>query len=46
MSWEDFVQTRIMDPLHMDHTAPSYQRLKDYSVVADAQSPVDGHVPL
>ncbi len=44
MSWEDFVQTRIMDPLHMDRTAPSYQRLKDYSDVADAHSPVDGHV--
>jgi CubicO group peptidase (beta-lactamase class C family) len=44
MSWEDFVQTRILDPLHMDHTAPSYQRLKDYSDVADAHDPVDGKV--
>ncbi len=44
MSWEDFVQTRIMDPLNMEHTAPSYQRLKDYSDVADAHAPVDGHV--
>jgi CubicO group peptidase (beta-lactamase class C family) len=44
MSWEDFVQTRILDPLHMDYTAPSYQRLKDYSDVADAHDPVDGKV--
>jgi len=44
MSWEQFVLTHIMQPLHMDHTAPSYQLLKDYSDVADAHAPVDGHV--
>jgi CubicO group peptidase (beta-lactamase class C family) len=44
MSWEDFVQTRIMDPLQMDHSSPSYQRLKDYSDVADAHAPVDGKI--
>src|SRR5450631_2918066 len=44
MSWEDFIQTRIMKPLHMDHSAPSYQRLKDRSDVIDAHAPVDGKV--
>ena len=44
MSWEAFVQTRILTPLHMEHTAPSYQLLKDRSDVADAHSPVDGKV--
>jgi CubicO group peptidase (beta-lactamase class C family) len=44
MSWEDFVKTRIMEPLQMDHTAPSYQLIRDYSDVADAHAPVDGKV--
>jgi CubicO group peptidase (beta-lactamase class C family) len=44
MSWEDFIQTRIMDPLGMVHSAPSYQRLKDHSNEVDAHSSVDGKV--
>ena len=44
MSWEDFIETRIMKPLHMDHSSASYQRLKDRSNVIDAHSPVDGKV--
>jgi CubicO group peptidase (beta-lactamase class C family) len=44
MPWEDFIQTRILTPLGMDHSAPSYQRLKDYSNVVDAHAPVDGKV--
>jgi CubicO group peptidase (beta-lactamase class C family) len=44
MPWEDFIQTRIMTPLGMDHSAPSYQRLKDYSNVVDAHAPVNGKV--
>jgi len=44
MSWEDFIQTRIMDPLGMSNSAPSYQRLKDHANVVDAHSPVDGKV--
>jgi len=44
MSWEDFIQTRIMTPLGMDHSSPSYQRIKDYSDVVDAHAPVDGKV--
>jgi len=44
MSWEDFVETRIMQPLKMDHSATAYQRIKNYSNVADAHAPVDGKV--
>ncbi|TWJ04321.1 CubicO group peptidase (beta-lactamase class C family) [Mucilaginibacter frigoritolerans] len=44
MSWEDFVETRIMKPLHMDNSVAAYQRLKDHSNVVDAHSPVDGKV--
>jgi len=44
MSWEEFVETRIMKPLQMDHSAAAYQRIKDYSNVVDAHSPVDGKV--
>jgi CubicO group peptidase (beta-lactamase class C family) len=44
MSWEDFVQKRIMDPLHMDESAPSFSRLKNRSDVADAHAPVNGKV--
>jgi CubicO group peptidase (beta-lactamase class C family) len=34
ISWEQFVQTRIMIPLQMNNTYPSVQRLKDYPNVA------------
>eukprot|EP01037_Dinobryon_pediforme_P003740 gene3740-3786_t len=44
MSWEDFIQTRILNPLQMEHSAPSYQRLKDYTDVVDAHAPVNGKV--
>jgi CubicO group peptidase (beta-lactamase class C family) len=44
MSWEDFIETRIMKPLQMDHSAAAYQRIKDYSNVVDAHAPVDGKV--
>ncbi len=44
MSWEDFVEGRIMKPLEMNYSSASYQRIKDYSDVVDAHSPVDGKV--
>jgi len=44
MTWEDFIETRIMKPLDMDHSAAAYQRIKDYSNVVDAHAPVDGKV--
>lgn len=44
MSWEEFVETHIMQPLQMYHSAAAYQRIKDYSNVVDAHAPVDGKV--
>ncbi|MGH2648818.1 MAG: serine hydrolase [Ginsengibacter sp.] len=46
MSWEDFIQKRILDPLNMSSTAPSYNRLKDKSNVIDPHAPVDGVVQV
>jgi CubicO group peptidase (beta-lactamase class C family) len=42
MSWEEFVEERIMQPLGMDHSAASINRLKDRSNIIDAHVPVDG----
>lgn len=42
MSWEDFVETRIMKPLKMDHSAASFTRLRDTSNVIDPHVPTDG----
>ena len=41
-SWENFVETRIMQPLGMTGSAASFQRLKDRSNIIDAHVPVDG----
>lgn len=42
VSWEEFVETRIMQPLGMTNSAASYNRLKDYSNVIDPHVPVNG----
>ena len=44
MSWEDFIQTKIMDPLQMTESAPNYDLLKDKNNVIDAHAPVNGKV--
>lgn len=44
MSWEQFIETRIMQPLSMAQSSASYQRLKDRSNVVDAHAPVNGRV--
>jgi CubicO group peptidase (beta-lactamase class C family) len=44
MSWEDFIEKRIMQPLNMTGSAASYNRLKDKSNVIDPHAPVDGVV--
>ena len=44
MSWESFVETRIMQPLNMLNSAASFTRLKDKSNVIDAHAPVNGKV--
>ena len=44
MSWEDFVEKRIMQPLGMTKTAASISRLKDKSNIITPHAPVDGKI--
>lgn len=44
MSWEDFVETRIMKPLAMTNSRAAYQRISGNSNYVDAHAPVDGKV--
>jgi len=46
MSWEDFIETRIMKPLNMTCSSASYKRLKDYSNVIDPHVPVNGVITV
>ncbi|MGH2647133.1 MAG: serine hydrolase, partial [Ginsengibacter sp.] len=46
MSWEEFIQKRILDPLGMSGTAPSYNLLKNKTNVIDPHAPVDGVVKV
>jgi CubicO group peptidase (beta-lactamase class C family) len=46
MSWEDFVQTRILQPLGMTGSATSFVRLKDTSDIIDAHAVVNGKVQV
>ena len=44
MSWEDFIQKKMFDPLGMTYSAPSYNLLKNKTNVIDPHAPVDGVV--
>jgi CubicO group peptidase (beta-lactamase class C family) len=46
ISWEDFIETRIMQPLNMTSSAAAYSRLKDKSNVIDPHAPVNGVVQV
>jgi CubicO group peptidase (beta-lactamase class C family) len=46
MSWEDFIETRIMRPLNMTGSAASFSRVKDKSNVIDPHAPVNGIVQV
>ncbi len=46
MSWEDFIETRIMKPLNMTSSAAAFSRLKDKSNVIDPHAPVNGVVQV
>ncbi|MCX6223417.1 MAG: serine hydrolase [Bacteroidia bacterium] len=46
MSWEDFIQKHILEPLNMKETAPSFVRLKDTSDVIAAHGMVNGKVQV
>ena len=44
MSWEDFIENRMMKPLKMTKSAASISRLKDKSNKVDPHAPVNGVV--
>ena len=46
MSYEDFIEKRIMEPLQMKGSAASYSRLKDKSNVIDPHVPVNGSLKV
>ncbi len=46
MSWETFVETRIMQPLEMKHSAASINRLADTTNIIDAHVEVDGRLQV
>ncbi|HZX58817.1 MAG TPA: serine hydrolase [Mucilaginibacter sp.] len=46
MSWEDFIETRIMKPLGMTDSRASFQRIKGNSNYVDAHAPVNGTVKV
>ncbi len=46
MSWEEFIQKRILDPLEMKESAPSFVLLKDTSNIIAAHAAVNGKVQV
>ncbi len=46
MSWEEFIETRIMRPLEMTGSAAAYSRLKNKSNVIDPHVPINGKVQV
>jgi CubicO group peptidase (beta-lactamase class C family) len=46
MSWEEFVENRIMKPLGMNHSAGSFNRLKDKSNIAAPHAVVEGEIQV
>jgi CubicO group peptidase (beta-lactamase class C family) len=42
MSWEDFIDKRIIQPLGMTHSASTWDRLRDTSDVIDGHARIDG----
>jgi hypothetical protein len=46
MSWEEFVETRIMKPLDMTGSSASFKGLRERSNIIDAHVPVDGSLQV
>jgi len=46
MSWEDFIEKKILQPLGMTHSAASYDRLHDTSDIIDGHADVEGKVQV
>jgi len=44
ISWEEFVETRILKPVGMQKSATSFDRLKDTSDIIDGHAEVEGRV--
>lgn len=45
-SWQEFIETRIMQPLQMNESAANFYRLKDTANVAAPHAPVNGKVQV
>ncbi|RZJ64505.1 MAG: serine hydrolase [Flavobacterium sp.] len=46
LSWNDFVEQRIMSPIGMKNSASSFYRLKDTTNVIDPHVPIDGKLKI
>lgn len=46
ISWEEFIETRIMKPLNMKESAAGFSRLADKTNVIDPHAPVNGKVKV
>lgn len=46
ISWDEFVKTRILNPLNMNESATAFNRLTDKSNVIDPHAPVNGKVQV
>jgi CubicO group peptidase (beta-lactamase class C family) len=46
MSWEDFIQQRILNPLQMDNTSPSLNRIKNRNNLASAHDSNSGELKV
>jgi len=46
MSWEDFIEKRIMEPLGMNRSAAAFSRLTECSNIIDPHAPVNGKVQV
>jgi CubicO group peptidase (beta-lactamase class C family) len=46
LSWEQFIEQRILTPLGMNNSGASYARLKNKSNVIDGHAPVDGKLSV
>ncbi|MEO6546586.1 MAG: serine hydrolase [Ferruginibacter sp.] len=45
-SWENFIETRILQPLQMTETATNFKQVKNKGNVIDPHAPVDGIVKV
>ncbi len=46
LTWDDFIETRILKPLEMNHTAPSFIKVKDTTNIIVPHVPTDGKLKV